>query len=203
MAVLNGGEHLAETLDTIVNQTFKDWELVLMDGISTDDTLAIARRYVALHPNIRIFSEPDEGPHDALLKALREARGEYVLVSCAGDGYLTDRWFEMCMGVFEKDPEVSLVWGIPFDMAEEGKLIGPHFAYANFLGPAPGNAPFLRELFRRVLHPSSLMRLIKRLNPQTMRAAKGILKKEEHHKSRNGFGTGSILAFSFPMATHA
>ena len=203
MSVRNCAKYLPGTLDTVVAQTFADWEMLLMDGASTDDTLAIARRYAAAHPNIRIFSEPDDGPHDAMLKGLRKARGEYVLLLSAGDGYLTDRWFEMCMGVFDKDPEVSLVWGIPFDMTEEGKLVGPHFAYGNFLGDAERNTSFFKELFKRVLDPSSFSRLIKRLNPETMRAAKGMSRRGRYRKSRNGFGIGWTPAYNSPTAIRA
>jgi glycosyltransferase involved in cell wall biosynthesis len=196
--VRNSGKYLSGTLDTVVNQTFTDWEVVIKDGMSTDDTLAVAKRYAAAHPNIKVVSGPDEGSNDAVVRAFRESHGEYVLMLCAGDGYLTDRWLEMCIRALDEDPEISLVWGIPFDMSEEGKLLGPHFAYGNFLGKAPGNTGLLKELIKRVAHPSSLLRLVRRANLQTARSVGGMLKKREVPQKQDWFWYWLDTGVQFP-----
>lgn len=104
-----------------------------MDGSSTDNTPAILKEYAAKHDNIIWRSEPDQCQWHALDKALAVARGEYVTMLCGQDGYLDRSWFERCVRTFNQHPEVSLVWGVPFNMSEDGKLIGPHYAYAGFL----------------------------------------------------------------------
>lgn len=104
-----------------------------MDGASTDKTLDIIKEFAAKHPNIIYRSEPDKGQWDALDKALALAKGEYITMLCGQDGYLNQDWFARCAEVLDARPEVSLVWGIPFNMSEDGKLLGPHYAYGSFL----------------------------------------------------------------------
>lgn len=177
--VYNGAHYLAETLDTVVKQTFTDWEIVLMDGGSKDNTVAIAEQYAALHPNIHIFSEPDEGPYHAIHKALRRANGEFIFILCASDGYLEDKWLELCIVAMEQDQQISLVWGIPFDITEEGKLIGPHFAYAHFMQGAKTRGPFIKEILKRLTKPSSLARLIRKINISNLSTVKRVIKAEK------------------------
>jgi glycosyltransferase involved in cell wall biosynthesis len=132
-AVRNDGRFIRDTLETVVTQSYPNWELIVMDGASTDNTVDIVKEYAAKYKNIIWRSEPDEGQWHALDKALSLARGKYILLLCGQDGYLRRDWFERCIETFEEHPEISLVWGIPFNMSEDGKLLGPHYAYAGFL----------------------------------------------------------------------
>ncbi len=175
MPVFNGGKYLKQTLDSVIAQTFTDWEIIFMDGGSKDDTIAIARGYVEKYPNIYITSEPDEGPYHAIHKALAIAKGEYVLVLCASDGYLEVRWLELCAEALDNDKELSVVWGIPFDITEEGQLKGPHFMYAHFLKGSNARRPFFRELGRRLTSPSSLLRLLKKFNASHLATVKNVI----------------------------
>lgn len=136
-AVRNDERFIRETLETVVSQTFSDWELLIMDGASTDGTAEILKEYAAKYPNIIWRSEPDKGQWDALDKALALARGEYLFQLCGQDGYLDKDWFKRCVQTFEEHPDVSLVWGIPFNMSEDGKLLGPAYAYAKFFKENP------------------------------------------------------------------
>lgn len=74
---------LAPTMRSIAEQTFRDFEHIVVDGASTDGTLQIARR----NPGTRILSERDGGLYDAMNKGLRLARGRYVVFMNAGDAF--------------------------------------------------------------------------------------------------------------------
>ncbi len=132
-AVRNDKRFIRETLETVVSQSYPNLELIIMDGASTDGTQDIVKEYAAKHKNIVFRSEPDQGQWDALDKALAISKGEYLSILCGQDGYLNKDWFKRCIQTFEEHPEVSLVWGIPFNMSEDGKLVGPAYAYASFL----------------------------------------------------------------------
>jgi len=134
-AVRNDERFIRATLNTVVSQTYPNIELIIMDGASTDRTPAIARQYAERYTNPRIIviSEPDKGQWHALEKALALAKGEYITLLCGQDGYLDTEWFSQCMEVFDNNKDISLVWGIPFNMSEDGRLVGPHYAYARFL----------------------------------------------------------------------
>lgn len=79
----NAAKVLPPTVDSIMAQSFRDFEHIVVDGASTDDILAIARR----NPSARILSEPDRGLYDAMNKGLHLARGRYVLFLNAGDAF--------------------------------------------------------------------------------------------------------------------
>lgn len=132
-AVFNDERFIRETLESVVSQTYPNWELIIMDGASTDGTLDILNEYAEKYKNITVVSEPDKGQWHGLDKALALAKGEYLFQLCGQDGYLDNDWFKLCIETFKKHPDVSLVWGIPFNMSEDGKLLGPHYAYAKFL----------------------------------------------------------------------
>jgi glycosyltransferase involved in cell wall biosynthesis len=72
----NSGAVLSRALDSIVNQSFTDWEVLVMDGDSSDDTLKIAQSYN--DSRIRIYSEPDKGIYDAMNKGIKKAKGEWL-----------------------------------------------------------------------------------------------------------------------------
>lgn len=83
----NSASVLPKALDSIVCQTFSDWEVLIMDGVSTDDTLKIAQSYN--DSRIRIYSEPDKGIYDAMNKGIIAAKGEWLYFLGSDDWLLT------------------------------------------------------------------------------------------------------------------
>lgn len=79
----NAAGCLLPTMESVAAQTWRDFEHLVIDGASTDDTLKIARQ----NPDTRILSEPDRGLYDAMNKGLRMARGKYILFLNAGDSF--------------------------------------------------------------------------------------------------------------------
>lgn len=79
----NAGATLEPTLISVASQSFRDFEHLIIDGASTDDTLAIARKF----EDLRILSEKDNGLYDAMNKGLDMARGRYVIFLNAGDTF--------------------------------------------------------------------------------------------------------------------
>ena len=120
--VMNVAKYIEVTIDSIQAQTFKDWELIIMDGASKDGTQAIVERYAKDDPRIRLKSEPDEGPWDATEKAMAMAEGEYIMIVSGNDGFLDNTWFQTCMDIFDRDKTVSLVWASTRGMHDDGTL---------------------------------------------------------------------------------
>lgn len=118
---LNHGAFLRDTIDSILSQTFKDVEHIVVDGGSTDETVGILKEY----PHIRWISEKETDAHailEAYRKALAMARGDYIIQCCVSDGLLSKNWFQECVEVLDSDKEVSLVWGLSQHISEEGSL---------------------------------------------------------------------------------
>lgn len=79
----NAAAHIERALQSIAEQSEKDFELLIIDGGSTDETPHIVARYI---DHVRWFrSESDGGIYDALNKGLAEARGEYIYILGADD----------------------------------------------------------------------------------------------------------------------
>lgn len=72
----NSASTIKECLDSIFIQTFSDFEIILMDGISGDTTLDIARSYN--DDRLKIFSEKDKGVYDAMNKAIDKSSGSWL-----------------------------------------------------------------------------------------------------------------------------
>jgi glycosyltransferase involved in cell wall biosynthesis len=84
--VYNGENLIAGTMQSVLNQTFTDFEYILVDGGSTDKTFDIVQDFQKRGPlSITAISEPDKGLYDAMNKGLRMAKGEFVLFLNAGD----------------------------------------------------------------------------------------------------------------------
>lgn len=115
----NGARFLRETIESVLQQSFTDYEHVFVDGASIDDTVEILKEY----DHIRWISEPDRNSEEGFSKVLDMARGEYVMICCVSDGFLDRDWFGKCAEVLDNDPEVSLVYGIPQCIDEDGALV--------------------------------------------------------------------------------
>jgi glycosyltransferase involved in cell wall biosynthesis len=90
--VYNGASLIEGTMQSVLNQTFTDFEYLIIDGRSKDETVMIAERLISHHPHksfaenrIHLFSEPDKGLYDAMNKGLNRATGEFVLFLNCGD----------------------------------------------------------------------------------------------------------------------
>ena len=81
----NAADSIAPTMESLAAQTCRDFEHIIIDGASSDSTLAIARKIGG--KDLRVVSERDSGLYDAMNKGLRFARGKYVLFLNAGDAF--------------------------------------------------------------------------------------------------------------------
>ena len=82
----NNFSGLERTMQSVLSQTNKEFEYVVVDGASTDDSVAVIQRYaVSFGKRIKWVSEPDKGIYDAMNKGILKATGEYVQILNSGD----------------------------------------------------------------------------------------------------------------------
>lgn len=86
----NSSKTLAFCIDSIICQIFQDFEVWIIDGVSTDDTLNIIQEYVQKYPFIHYVSELDNGIYDAMNKGIDLSKGEW-LYFLGSDDELYDR----------------------------------------------------------------------------------------------------------------
>ena len=85
MPVYNGGSLMQQMLDSLCRQTFEDFELIVVDDGSTDDTALNLARYAEKEPRLRPFTVPNGGPARARNFGIGKAEGEYLYLCDADD----------------------------------------------------------------------------------------------------------------------
>jgi glycosyltransferase involved in cell wall biosynthesis len=110
MPVYNAERYVAEAVESILGQTFTDFEFLITDDGSTDRSLSILRRYARQDPRIRLVSRPNTGYAIALNEMLAAARGELVARMDADDIALPRR-FELQVGLLQGRDDVDCVGG--------------------------------------------------------------------------------------------
>ena len=111
MAVYNGERYLREAIDSVLGQTFTDFEFLIIDDASVDHTPEIIAEYTDREQRIVVLrNQVNKGLTKSLNKGLRVARGEYIARQDADDVSLPSR-FEMEIGVLDRQPDVVLVSG--------------------------------------------------------------------------------------------
>lgn len=74
----NSKATLPQALESVLRQTFLDYEILIIDNNSTDGTIDLVKDFTSVHPNIRWISEPDKGIYDAMNKGTKMAKGEWI-----------------------------------------------------------------------------------------------------------------------------
>lgn len=108
MPVYNGAAYLAEAVESILRQTFADFELLAVDGNSTDASPAILSDFVARDERVRVVSQRGRGLIAALNQGIAAARGEFIARMDADDVALPER-FARQMEFLRDHPAVAAV----------------------------------------------------------------------------------------------
>jgi glycosyltransferase involved in cell wall biosynthesis len=109
--VHNGAEYLVECIESVLNQTYENWEYVIVENCSTDDTLEIAHRYGARDPRVRVVvADVFVGPIENQNRAVREISpaSKYTKVLHADD-WLFPECLERMVDLAESNPTVGVV----------------------------------------------------------------------------------------------
>jgi glycosyltransferase involved in cell wall biosynthesis len=106
----NSGQYLNECLESVLNQDFKDMEILISDDRSTDDTLKIIERFAVRDERIRWWQNPENlrqlHNHNTLL---REAQGEYIKIVHSDDILISPLSIAKMAAMLDRNPTVSLV----------------------------------------------------------------------------------------------
>lgn len=109
-ATYNSSSTLRDTIESVLAQTYKDIEYIIVDGASKDNTLEIAREYEPqFEGKMRIISEPDKGIYDAMNKGIAAATGDVVGILNSDDFYIDNGVLEDIINSF--DDTLDAVYG--------------------------------------------------------------------------------------------
>ena len=121
MTVHNGAKYIDACIASILQQTFSDFEFIVLDDGSTDSTLAILTHHQQLDPRIKIISEPRRGLPECRNRVCAEAGGKYLAMMDADDISFPQR-LEVQVEYMEAHEEVALLGAQAQCMDENGPI---------------------------------------------------------------------------------
>jgi glycosyltransferase involved in cell wall biosynthesis len=145
LPVYNGARYLAEAVDSLLAQTLEDFELIISDNASTDQTEQICRAYAERDPRIRYVRA--DGNHGLLWnfrRVLELARSTHFKWM-AHDDMCAPEFLRRCVQELDTDPDVVLCAPTTVDVNEHGNLI------RTYHWPARTDSPDVRERFHDIL----------------------------------------------------
>lgn len=154
-AVFNNLENIETCIDSILSQSYKDIEYIIVDGGSTDGTLDV----IEIHRDkiAKIISEPDNGMYDALNKGIKLSTGDIVGFLHSDDLYAHKEVLKMVIDIFEKENVDSCYGDLLYvNKQDPNKVIrywkSSHYKYGKFrLGWMPPHPTFFvkKEIYDR------------------------------------------------------
>lgn len=137
----NAQDKIETTIQSVLNQTHKDIQYIIIDGNSTDGTQTIIEQYL---PQISYYiSEPDKGIYDAMNKGIQQVRGDWVHFLNAGDLFYEENTLKQFVPFLEE--KASLIYGDIFRKEVNGELIF-----------TPQQGAFIYGFFRNICHQAIL-----------------------------------------------
>jgi CMP-N-acetylneuraminic acid synthetase len=117
----NYGQFIGQAIESVLRQTMDDWELIVIDDGSTDNTSKVLERYRG-HPKIRIVEQLNRGLSVTNNIALRLANGGY-LMRLDADDFLDENILLVLSNVLDTKPEIGLVYPDYYLVDEEGEIL--------------------------------------------------------------------------------
>lgn len=108
----NSEKTITDTIESVLNQTYKDIEYIIIDGNSNDNTINIVKHYVPLfNGRIKWISESDNGIYDAMNKGIKLATGDIIGTLNADDFFSNDTIIEAIQQEFQKNKSLDAIYG--------------------------------------------------------------------------------------------
>lgn len=119
--LFNSSKTIKIALDSLSNQSYRDFEVVLIDGVSSDNTIEIVNQYNNLL-SIHIVSENDDGIYDAMNKGIKMAKGEWVYFMGSDDKLFNENVLSSVVRHIDESTDIiygNSVW-VPENKEEKG-----------------------------------------------------------------------------------
>jgi glycosyltransferase involved in cell wall biosynthesis len=148
---------LHETIESVLSQSFLDYEYIIVDGASTDGSVKIIKEYSdKVHQWI---SEPDSGVYEAMNKGIRMSHGEYCIFMNSGDTFASP---SVLQNIFSENPTADILAGTSEENSTQ-KIVPPpslHFRYL-FHNNISHQAEFIkRSLFASIGYYSENLKIL-------------------------------------------
>ena len=158
-AAFNSAATIRDTFDSILSQNFDDYEYIVVDGKSRDETVDIIKEYEPkFNGKMRWISEKDSGLYDAMNKGIRMASGEYVGILNSDDFFADENVLSSIAETLENNPVDAIYGDVDYVRPDDLKCVVRHYSSANFkrwkmrIGLMPAHPTFYarKELFDKI-----------------------------------------------------
>lgn len=123
MPAYNAGRYLDQAIESVLAQTWTDFELIAIDDGSTDNTLEIARKYAARDARVKVYTQPNRGFAETLHRGFALAASEWVFRMDADDRMHPNR-LERQIAFLAEHPELDVASSLVFHIDGNNRVIG-------------------------------------------------------------------------------
>ncbi|MBW4431536.1 MAG: glycosyltransferase [Pelatocladus maniniholoensis HA4357-MV3] len=124
IANYNYDKYISETLESVLSQTYQNFEIIVCDDGSTDNSCDVIANYVRKDSRIKLISKQNGGVASALNAAYRESKGQIICLLDADDVWM-DRKLEKVVEAFKSDPQYGFVIHNVMQIDGQGNLLRP------------------------------------------------------------------------------
>jgi len=112
MTSYNYADLITKSIDSVIRQIYKDWELIIVDDGSCDNSIEVINQYVQKYPNIKLFTHDNnrnKGLKETVKLALGKCSGNYIAF-LESDDYWEDDYISKKINIFSQNTDVKLVF---------------------------------------------------------------------------------------------
>ena len=191
--VWNNPRSIKNIASSILSQSFSDFELILVDDGSTDDTLHSLKGIAAGDSRVRVFTKPNGGPSSARNLGLDEANGKYIQFFDSDDD-IKDGSLSLAVSEMERRASDMVVSGWQIDLPTKGGLAKPYKQIS------PANQVFDGDIKRPVIRSLGDIGTLYNLWNKLFRAS---IVREHNLRFREDLWFGEDLVFALNYLEHA
>ena len=128
--VYNRADVIRDTIESVLGQTYKNIEYIIIDGASTDSTMDVVNEYK--DKISKIISEPDRGLYDAINKGIKEATGDVIGLIHSDDFYLDNLVIQRVVDTFKKENKHMLFADLLYIKGDNKDKVLRYYSAKNF-----------------------------------------------------------------------
>lgn len=133
MPCYNQAQYMSDALQSLLNQDYQQWECIIVNDGSPDNTEEIALQWVNKDNRIKYFHKENSGVCETRNFGVKHAQGEFI-VPLDGDDKLGPHYFSQAIQKFKEDPEIKLIYSDTILFGDKkGELTNKEFVFENML----------------------------------------------------------------------